>query len=56
LGPVPGTLEEVGSDVRPAVLAGSGPRDYYHGGLHVDGRTPLFFHPSLALGNVNGGR
>jgi hypothetical protein len=56
LGPVPGTLEEVGSDVRPAVLAGSGPRDYYYGGLHVDGRTPLFFHPSLALGNVNGGR
>jgi len=56
LGPVPGTLEEVGSDVRPAVLAGSGPQDYYYGGLHVDGRTPLFFHPSLALGNVNGGR
>jgi len=35
LGPVPGTLEEVGSDVRPAVLTGSGPQDYYHGGLHV---------------------
>jgi len=56
LGPVPDTLEELGSDVRPAVLAGSGPQDYYHGGLHVDGRTPLFFHPSLTLGNVNGGR
>jgi len=56
LGPVPGTWEEVGSDVRPAVLAGSGPQDYYYGGLHVDGRTSLFFHPSLALGNVNGGR
>jgi len=56
LGPVPRTWEEAGSDVRPSVLAGSGPQDYYYGGLHVDGRTPLFFHPSLALPNVNGGR
>jgi len=56
LGPVPATWEEAGSDVRPAVLAGSGLQDYYHGGLHADGRTPLFFHPSCSLGNVNGGR
>jgi len=56
LGPVPATWEEAGSDVRPAVLVGSGPQDYYHGGLHADGRTPLFFHPSCSLGNVNGGR
>jgi len=45
LGPVPATWEAARSDVRPAVLAGSGPQDYYHGGLHADGHTPLFFHP-----------
>ena len=56
LGPVPANWEEVGSDVQPVVLAGSGPQDYYHGGLHVGGRMPLFFHPSCSLGNVNGGR
>ena len=56
LGPVPATCEESGSDVRPVVLAGSGPQDYYHGGLYADGRTLLFFHPSCALGHVNRGR
>jgi len=56
LGPVHATWEKAGSNERPAVLAGSGPQDYYHAGLHADGRTPLFFHPSCSLGNVNGGR
>eukprot|EP00277_Geminigera_cryophila_P039801 CAMPEP_0173098714 /NCGR_PEP_ID=MMETSP1102-20130122/34950_1 /TAXON_ID=49646 /ORGANISM="Geminigera sp., Strain Caron Lab Isolate" /LENGTH=65 /DNA_ID=CAMNT_0013991373 /DNA_START=177 /DNA_END=371 /DNA_ORIENTATION=- len=53
LGPVPATWEETGNEVRLVVLADSGPQDYYHGGLHADGRTLLFFHPSCALGNVN---
>jgi len=50
-----------GVDTRPMVLLACAPDDYIHGGTYVDGRTPLWFHPTAAtqvpgLGNGVGGR
>jgi len=50
-----------GVDTRPMVLLACAPDDYIHGGTYVDGRTPLWFHPTVAtqvpgLGNGVGGR
>jgi len=56
-----GTGAVGGVDTRPMVLLACAPNDYIHGGTYVDGRTPLWFHPTAAtqvpgLGNRVGGR
>jgi hypothetical protein len=56
-----GTGAVGGVDTRPMVLLACAPDDYIHGGIYVDGRTPLWFHPTAAtqvpgLGNGVGGR
>jgi len=62
LGRSPGGTGAVGGvDTRPMVLLACAPDDYIHGGTYVDGRTPLWFHPTAAtqvpgLGNGVGGR
>jgi len=62
LGRSPGGTGAVGGvDTRSMVLLGCAPDDYIHGGTYVDGRTPLWFHPTAAtqvpgLGNGVGGR
>jgi len=37
-----------GVDTRPMVLLACAPSNYIHGGTYVDGRTPLWFHPTAA--------
>ena len=56
-----GTGAADGVDTRHMVLLVCAPDDYIHGGTYVDGRTPLWFHPTAAtqvqgLGNGVGGR
>ena len=56
-----GTGAEAGVDTRPMVLLACAPDNYIYEGTYVDGRTPLWFHPTAAfqvpgVGNGVGGR